>query len=111
MFRQLIRQALYISVYLVVYGADLERLLFNLVWYVSLRRLHSPFPLLVPQVCDPSSSLRVCASERMYEDGRYAVVAMEVDRKGVHITACGSLALDVPRRNLRSFVCVSGEKV
>jgi len=35
MFRQLVRQALHIGIYLVVHGADLECLLVNLVWYVS----------------------------------------------------------------------------
>ena len=29
----------------------------------------------------------------------------------VHMTACGSLALEVPRRNFRSAAVVSGEKV
>ena len=33
------------------------------------------------------------------------------DRVDVQITACGSFALEVPRRNLRSFSLVSGEKV
>lgn len=34
-----------------------------------------------------------------------------LSRRAVQMMACGSLALEVPRRNLRSFSFVSGEKV
>jgi hypothetical protein len=80
---QLFRNVLHIVVNLVVHRSDLQCLLIDLVW------------------CGCNVSARL---------GVVAWLCMEA-HVCVQITACGSLAREVPRRNFRSFVLVSSEKV
>ena len=82
---QLVGEALDVGVDIVVCLAYFERLLIDLVW----RELAS--------ACR-SFTLKAVYRKREHHDR-------------IHMTAWGSLARLVPRRNFRSFVLVSSEKV
>jgi hypothetical protein len=91
MFWQFIAYACNVAVYFVVHGADLECLFVDFV-YGEASASHSR-PRVCSMVCD-------CRGRRC---------VWEV--QGVHITANGSFARLVPRRNFRSLVLVASEIV
>jgi len=82
---QLVCKTLHVRVHVIVDGPYLQRLLIDLVW----RELAS--------ACR-SFTLKAVYRKREHHDR-------------IHMTAWGSLARLVPRRNFRSFVLVSSEKV